>query len=78
MSCHIFASNRVFGDTLLVAAHETENLKGSLIDLVSTIRNDTDYDFLPSISSPGFGSVTTAKEGDIFDDDGRRMRRRKG
>ena len=42
-------------------------MKGSLVDLVATIGDDTDNNFLPTVRSPLFGLCPTAEVGDVLD-----------
>jgi hypothetical protein len=49
---HIFASNGVLGDTLLITAHQIQDFESALVDFRASIGNDTDDDLLPSLGAP--------------------------
>lgn len=66
MSGDVFGTYRVLGDTFLVTSHEVKDLKSPLVDLVSSITDNTNDDFLPAVRAPGFWPVTRTKKSDIF------------
>jgi hypothetical protein len=68
MRCDVFPADRVFGDAFLVAAHQIENLEGSLVDFVPTITDDADHDFLPAIGAPRLRTAAGTQMGYIFND----------
>ena len=47
--------------------YEREDVKRALVDLVATIGDDTDNNFLPTVRSPLFGLCPTAEVGDVLD-----------
>lgn len=67
MGGDIFAGDAVFGNALLVATHQVEDLEGTLVDLGAAIGNNADYDFLPAIWSPHLRAGAAAKEGNVLD-----------
>jgi len=67
MGGDILAGDTVFGNALLVATHQVEDLEGTLVDLGATIRDNTDYDLLPSVWSPHLRACAAAKIGNILD-----------
>lgn len=52
--------------------YQCKNLQGTLIDLVTSVRDDTDDHLLPAVRTPGFGTVPAAKMSNILDDPARR------
>lgn len=45
---NILSTNSVFSHTILIDTHQCQDLERSLIDLGSSIRDDANYDFLPT------------------------------
>lgn len=47
--------------------HKSEHLQGALIDLATSVGDDTDHDFLPAFRTPHLGLVTTAQVSNVLD-----------
>ena len=68
MGCDILLSDLGLRYTLLVRAHRGDDAQSARVDLPSAITNNTDYDFLPAILTPGLTPVPFTEMGDVFDD----------
>jgi hypothetical protein len=76
MRSHRLPVDDVSRDTLLIRAHSGNDTEGSRVDLLATITNDADNDFLPTISTPGLAAITLAQIGDILHDAVHRPRKK--
>jgi hypothetical protein len=45
-------------DALLICAYGRNNAEGSRVDLLATIANDADDDFLPTLLAPGLAPIS--------------------
>jgi len=48
--------------------HQSKDLKGASVDLASTVGNNADDDFPPTISAPRLGAISTTEMSNILDD----------
>ena len=55
-------------DAFLIAAHGGDDAESPRVDFRSTVTDDANYEFLPSVFTPCFAPVTFTKVGDVFDD----------
>lgn len=67
MSLYVLPIDSVLGYTVLVHAHQCQNLESTLIDLGASIGNDANNDFFPSVRSPCVGAGTRTKMGNVLD-----------
>lgn len=47
-------------NTFLICAYGRDNTEGSRVDLLTTIANNADDDFLPTVLAPGLAAVAFA------------------
>lgn len=47
-------------NTFLICAYSRDNAEGSRVDLLTTIANDADDDFLPTVLAPDLAAVAFA------------------
>jgi hypothetical protein len=52
--------NDVGRNTFLICAYGRDNAEGSRVDLLTTIANDADDDFLPTVLAPNFAAIAFA------------------
>jgi hypothetical protein len=45
-------------DALLICAYGSNNAEGSRVNLLTTIANDADDDFLPTLLAPGLAAIS--------------------
>jgi hypothetical protein len=45
-------------DALLICAYGRNNAESSRVNLLTTVANDADDDFLPTILAPGLAAIT--------------------
>ena len=48
----------VMCDALLICAHGRNNAEGPRVDLLTTIADDADNDFLPTFLAPGLAAIS--------------------
>src|SRR6266540_3267684 len=68
VSRNVSVVNFVFGYTILIDTNSSQISQSTLIDLLSTIRYYTYYDFFPPIFTPNTGSITRTKMSYVFYD----------
>jgi len=62
----VFASNRVFRNSFLIATHQRQNVKSPLINFVSSVADYTNDDLLPTFIAPGLALRSTAQMGNVL------------
>lgn len=48
--------------------HQSKDLKGASVNLASAVGDNADDDFLPTISAPRLGAISTTEMSNILDD----------